>query len=697
VLGKDPITGEAVPQDAMTLIGGFLKLIGEEEMFENMKKANALPRAWAWFQKALAELKLFVAQIPPTFISALKSLDISDMILIPKAYIKLGKVFGGFLLKFISWAGGTIWDLLEIIFDVVSPGALEYIKKTGAALKSILKNPLPFVGNLVKAAKLGFEHFADNFWGHLKAALLDWLLGALPGVYIPKALELLEIVKFVFSILGLSWANIRGKLVKVVGETVVVAMEKGFAIVVTLVRDGPAAAWEQIKAELANLKDQVISAIIGLVVDTIVKKAVPKLIAMFIPGAGFISAIISIYDTVMVFVNKIATIIQVVKGFIDSIVNIANGVIDAAANKVETTLAKLMSLAISFLAGFLGLGGIADKIKGALDKIRAMVDKGIDSLIAWLVKMGKSLFGKVKSAISSWWKQKTTFETEDGKKATLYFQGEEDAAEPYIESSPGRPILKYLQYEVKSPPADSTKLAEAKKIATDLAKKRPKTTTVEDWNKEKIDLYNKLAPLLKALAGTADVPASVVTWESLQPKVGASVMEAKILSRKHEPGTTPSEAWDLWKDLQPLIDATPYYVRGHLLNENVGGKGQMFNLTPITTKANALHKTGIEETVKTWIISKKKVVYYRVEAKYPSSAPKSADQQTLEAKQKTTAGLTRKEERTLKALDAKRKLASKLVYKAYVLWQKGGSGSTWTKDPNPAAGFTPVEGEAPNQ
>ena len=31
----------------------------------------------------------------------------------------------------------------------------------------------------------------------------------------------------------------------------------------------------------------------------------PKLIAMFIPGAGFISAIISIYDTVMVFVEKI--------------------------------------------------------------------------------------------------------------------------------------------------------------------------------------------------------------------------------------------------------------------------------------------------------------------------------------------------------------------------------------------------------
>ena len=61
----------------------------------------------------------------------------------------------------------------------------------------------------------------------------------------------------------------------------------------------------------------------------VVKKAVPKLIAMFIPGAGFISAILSIYDTIMVFVQKISKIIQVVIGFIDSIVAIAAGKIAA--------------------------------------------------------------------------------------------------------------------------------------------------------------------------------------------------------------------------------------------------------------------------------------------------------------------------------------------------------------------------------
>ena len=395
VLGKNPITGEPVPRTAETLIPGFLKLIGQEEIWTNMKKANALGRAWAWFQGALAAVMGFVAQIPTLAINTFRSLELMDIIVVPRAFMKVAAVFGNFIGSFISWAGKAMWNLLEIIFDVVSPGAFGYIKRTGAALKSILKNPLPFMGNLVKAAKLGFQNFASNFGTHLKAGLIDWLTGSLPGVYIPKAFSLGEIVKFVFSVLGLSWANVRQKLVKVVGETAVKAMETGFDIVVTLVTQGPAAAWEKIKEELGNLKQMVIDGIVGFVIDMVVQKAIPKLIAMFIPGAGFISAILTIYDTVMTFVQKISKIIQVVTGFIDSIVAIASGAIGAAAKRVEGVLAGLLSLAISFLAGFLGLGKVADKIMGVINKVRAPIDKALDALIAWIVKMAKTLFAKV--------------------------------------------------------------------------------------------------------------------------------------------------------------------------------------------------------------------------------------------------------------------------------------------------------------
>ncbi|QWW71203.1 DUF4157 domain-containing protein [Rhizobium sp. WYJ-E13] len=391
VLGQDPVTGEKVAPTAEAFVGGFLKLIGQEDIWENIQKAKALPRIWAWFQGAMASLKGVVSQIPALFIAALKALDISDLVLPFKAFGKLVNVFGSFVGQFVSWGLGAAWTLLEIVFDVVSPGALVYVKKTGAALKGILKNPLPFVGNLVKAAKLGFTDFAGNFLTHLKAGLIDWLTGSLPGIYIPKAFSLVEIAKFAFSVLGLTWANIRAKLVTAVGGPVVKALETGFDIVVKLVREGPAAAWDLIKEQLANLKDMVIGGITDFVVDTVVKKAIPKLISMFIPGAGFISAILSIYDTVMVFVNKISQIIQVVKSFIDSIVAIAAGQIAPAAQRVEGILANLLSLAINFLAGFAGLGKVADKIMGVINKIRAPIDKALDWLIGWIVGMAKKL------------------------------------------------------------------------------------------------------------------------------------------------------------------------------------------------------------------------------------------------------------------------------------------------------------------
>jgi len=52
ILGEDPISGEPVPRTAENLLGGFMKLIGQEEIWENIKKGNAIARAYAWFQNA---------------------------------------------------------------------------------------------------------------------------------------------------------------------------------------------------------------------------------------------------------------------------------------------------------------------------------------------------------------------------------------------------------------------------------------------------------------------------------------------------------------------------------------------------------------------------------------------------------------------------------------------------------------------
>jgi hypothetical protein len=112
---------------------------------------------------------------------------------------------------------------------------------------------------------------------------------------------------------------------------------------------------------------------------------------MLIPGAGFIPLIMSIWDTIKVFVEKLATIAAVVKSYVDSIVAIAAGEIGGAAKRVEAGFQSMLTLAISFFATIAGLGGIPSKVKEAVGKLREMVDHALDTAITWLIGKAKAL------------------------------------------------------------------------------------------------------------------------------------------------------------------------------------------------------------------------------------------------------------------------------------------------------------------
>ncbi|MBI4473200.1 MAG: hypothetical protein HY646_11060 [Acidobacteria bacterium] len=329
-----------------------------------------------------------------------------------------------FVVQFITWAGNTVWNLLEIIFDVVAPGLLGYVKKAAGAFRTILKDPIGFVGNLVRAGILGFKQFALNIGTHLKTSIIQWLTGSLAGanIYIPQAFELKEIIKFVLSVLGLTWQNIRQKLVKVIGETAVKVLETGFDIVVTLVTEGPAAAWEKIKEQLTNLKEIILEEILSFVAVKIVQSAVTKLISSLNPAGAVIQAIIAIYNTIMFFVERLRQIIQVAAAFIDSLAAIASGVIASAANRVEQTLAGLLTLAISFLARIVGLGRVSDAVINIINKIRTPIDNALDKVVDWIVtmakKLGKLAVGAVKGLLN-WAGVKSGFKDDAGESHTV--------------------------------------------------------------------------------------------------------------------------------------------------------------------------------------------------------------------------------------------------------------------------------------
>lgn len=393
VIGVDPVTGEAVPRTAETLIGGFMALIGQQELWENIKRANAISRAWAWFQGALGGLMGLVRSIPERFVAALRGLEITDFVVLPSAFVKLARVFGGFLMEFGRWALGTVLDLLRIIVEVVAPGVMPYLRRAAGAFNTILRNPVRFVQTLVRAAMEGFRGFASRIVTHLRASLIGWLTGSMAGsgVYIPQGFNLRELLKFGLSVLGLTWINIRTKLVRATGETVVAAMETGFDIVRTLVTEGPAAAWQQIVQSLTNLQEMVIGQVMAFVQSRIVQAAITRLLSLLSPAGALIQAIIAIYNTIMFFVERLRQIAQVAASFIDAIATIAAGNIAPAAARVEATMAGLLTLVISFLARLAGLGRVSDAVKNVIDRIRAPLDRALDRVVAWIVAQARRL------------------------------------------------------------------------------------------------------------------------------------------------------------------------------------------------------------------------------------------------------------------------------------------------------------------
>ncbi len=602
-LGEDPITGEPVPRTADNLIGGFMKLIGQEEIWENIKKGNAIARAWAWFQGALTGLMGFVRAIPAKIAATLSSLTFQDIITVAGAFGKIVSAFANIAGEFISWGLNQVISLLEILFSVVAPGVMPYIKKAQAAFKTILNNPIGFVGNLVRAGKLGFEMFANNIAEHLKAALIKWLVGPLAeaGVYIPKSFDLLEIVKLVLSILGLTWQNIRSKLVKIIPEPVLVGLEKTASILVTLVKDGPAAAWEQIKAELSELKDQLISQVIQMITTEVVKAAVVKLVSMLNPAGAVIQAIIAIYKTITFFIEKIQQIAAVVASFIDSISAIAAGQIANAAKKVEQTMANTLTVVIAFLAKFVGLGGIPDKLVGIVKKIRQPIDKGLDKIVDWLGNMLK----KAGSAISEWWKAKKPFTNKAGEAHTLSFSGSDDNAKLMI-STKTEPITTYLEQkktENKDNPEILAKIALAEGVIKQkevVFKQGTKTTEEKESTQVVIAALAEISQTLMDLGGgdltAKDYPEPAIAPGGVPPTESKVEKQSSAKLKKGTPtsGNHGTHGWDYIKGKELSSLKGDKWVQMHLVSNTLGGNAVAGNLIPAPNSVNSAWRSGIE-------------------------------------------------------------------------------------------------------
>jgi hypothetical protein len=296
----------------------------------------------------------------------------------------------------------TIRELVAMLKNVLA--------RVAGVVGEIIKNPVGFLGNLIAGVKGGILKFKDNILDHLRKGLMSWLFGALAegGVELPDTFDVKGIIKLLASIFGLTWANIRNRIVKQIGAKAMAAAEKGVEIFQVIASQGVAGLWQMLVEKLGNIKEMILEQVKDFVITKIITAGITWLIGLLNPAAAFIKACKLIYDVVMFFVNNASRIMKFVNTVIDSVADIVRGNVSGVVNKINDVLGQMVPIIIGFLASVIGLGGIGQKIRQIIETLQKPVTKALDFVIKTGLKLAgpiirglKGISGKVKAKVAA--------------------------------------------------------------------------------------------------------------------------------------------------------------------------------------------------------------------------------------------------------------------------------------------------------
>lgn len=673
ILGRNPLTGEKVPRTVANVVREVVSLApGGKALFENLMQSKSLQRAYARFMQEFDRLQLTWSGIQQLFRRAWDGLDRKDILNPPGVLEKMTAIFLSPVKRLLRFARNVGGIVLRLIFEGVlslmgSMGqkVMTILLKARTAFSQIIRNPVGFVGNLVKAVVMGFQQFSDNIFKHLKNAIVGWMFGSLgeSDLQMPEKFDLRGFVSIVLQILRLTYANIREKLVKRVGEKRVAAIEKAVEFVKIMVTEGLAGVWKKILEYADNLWDTVISAVRNWVVTKIVVAAITKLVSMFNPAGAIIQAILAIYNTIVFFMERWKQITELANSVFDSLTNIAAGRVGFAANYIEKTMVKGLTVMISFLASLLGLDGIAARIRGVIESIRAKIDRAIDRVIDFVLKKAGKFVGSVRGTggrVAAWWKQRLGFKVGD-ERHHLFFKGKGQGAQLMV-ASKEKPVKYYIE-EMKNYVKQSdnvtlaitygnvhdahsrverdienlkNKIKDGEKHAGDVKKQK-------DMKENLTELKSFLEDFMKIMRqeeNKEDERYTGIDYGDLKyNKLGTKAV-ADPLTIMGEKGSKPYQTNDIWELVrQRKVGDGNFYIQGHLINEQLHGPGTKKNLTPISQTANRKHEIRVESKVKDMVWSRRRKntngaervnpgsdkVHYQVEAIYGNGRKSNKD------------------------------------------------------------------------
>ncbi|UZI29984.1 putative toxin [Streptomyces sp. VB1] len=286
----------------------------------------------------------------------------------------------------------TINELKNLLLGILA--------KAASAIMKIIKDPIGFLGNLVKAVGAGLNLFITNIADHLKTGVVSWLLGTAvkAGLDLPAKFDLKGIIQLIGSMLGLTWDNIRTRITrKGVPDEAMSAVETSVPVAKNLAAEGPAGAVKEIQAETGDLKATILGKLTTYLIPTVLIAGITWIISLLNPASAFVRAVKGIIDIVTFIVTQGAQIADFVNAVLDAVIAIANGGQAGVPKLIEAALASSVPLLIGFLAALLGIGGLANKVKSVFQSVSRPVTRAIDKIVDFIATKGRALWSKLKN------------------------------------------------------------------------------------------------------------------------------------------------------------------------------------------------------------------------------------------------------------------------------------------------------------
>jgi hypothetical protein len=515
----------------------------------------------------------------------------------------------------------AIFRLILRVLNVPVELITQIFQRADQIIDQLARNPMGFLRNMLAALRQGFSLFFDNILMHLMNGALDWLFGQVSqiGIQRPPDFSLRSIFGLVMQILGLSVDFVWQRLGQRIGQeraqqlrNIVDQVTGALVWLRDLVTEGPGALWRHIQEQLGNLQEIVINAVSGWIMSTVVGRAMARLATMLDPSGIMlvVQSVISIYRGLQTIIQQAAQILGVINAFLGSLVNIGRGVIGDAASAIAGAMGRAISPMIAFLANQAGLGRVGRRIREAVMSIRERVTRAIDWLIDRVVRGGQFLLNlgrRAAGAVREWWRNRRSFRGQDGSQHSLYFERRGSSVVPIVNTTPVAVdrFLSQRQTDVNNM-TDATQkqalqnhITQARQLLDRLSGYTNPTsapaagTTSGDIESQVDPLLSQLVNHLSALMvpGTSEqpVPRMVFTPGFSSAKAQSPVTVRYIFDEagNHDDGSRPGSGTNSQAvGILQALGISRNWVRFHILNENLGGKGVESNLIPMPQHIN---------------------------------------------------------------------------------------------------------------